>query len=149
MPTTGPVAPDHRALGELVKRVGHALERLRQLSSPPVALAKEAGELVELFGTELQRHFASEESEQGFFADVIARAPRLDRPLRKLRKEHRAMTHSLKSLVDAARWAGVSSKSWLEVADRFDELAADLGRHETLEDSLVAEALNDDEGGSG
>ena len=140
---------DHHDVARAMAAIDRGLKRLLGESSPSVAASRSVTAAVERLEVELPRHFAMEEGESGFFAEMLPAYPDVGRRLDALRSEHEPLAARLRALADAARWAGLSLGAWQRVAKDFRAFAEELQRHELAEDSVVAEALLTHEGGPG
>lgn len=140
---------DHREVRRALETVSRAIQEIPASTSPTVVAARACVVAFERLERVLVAHFDHEEAEAGFFAEVLGMAPTLARELDALRQEHPRLAEQIEGVVEAARWAGLSSQSWGRVSQGFEAFVRQLERHESAEDLLVADALLTDEGGSG
>ena len=97
----------------------------------------------------MAHHFLFETGSSGFFAEVLEAAPVVASQLQALAEEHVSLQAQLHRVVEDAQWADQAPDAWDRVVERFDAFTAQLRRHEHDEDCVVADALTQDEGGSG
>ncbi len=92
-------------------------------------------------------HFAQEEKPGGFFDSVLHTAPRYERAVETLRREHAEMLHEAHSfLAELAEEPRRASKEHIERAKAFAKALED---HEHREEGLLLDALDrDTQGGN-
>ena len=98
----------------------------------------------ERLARDLADHFAREEKPQGIFAMALAEAPRLERRVLAVQRQHGPLGEELQGIITDARRAGVAPEAWRGVAERFRAFAGSLRHHEHAEDRILSDAyLND------
>lgn len=121
------------------------IRRIHGVLSGPEPGQREIEELLREFITALLVHFSNEEDD-GFFAEVSARAPQLADAAAKLCVEHREL---LKEVNELCRFATAGSPSmlwWRELECRCHEFNKRLMNHESQENKLLHEAHKNDVG---
>lgn len=95
-------------------------------------------ELRELY-RQLERHFQLEES-AGFFEDIIARAPRLQREAEALRSQHRGILDGARRLRERVLQLDGDLGQVPAIRQSFKETLRAYFEHESAEDRLLEEA---------
>jgi hypothetical protein len=132
------IMQEHDALRDKVQRI-------RNVLADPAPNQVEIDVLLREFLQALVVHFGHEEDE-GFFAEVTARAPYLAASAAKLCVEHREMLHEAEEL---CRFAGAGSPSmpwWRELRTRCHVFSARFLNHECQENKLLHESHKSDLG---
>ena len=129
---------EHEQLRERLKFLHHQLE-LRQV---PLA---EMERLLNEFRGRLESHFHSEEHE-GFFDQVVSRAPQLSRQADSLSHEHVELLQGLDSLIGLAGCDTDQPQCWRVLTLRFEDFMKQLMHHESEENGMLQEAYSDDLG---
>ncbi len=124
---------EHAQVRDILQQIHNTLA-LRQ--SGPQNVTEQLGELKE----HVQRHFAHEE-EGGYFADVIAEAPRLTATVDALLQQHSQFVQILDGMRESLRRGGNSNEWWDGMANQFDEFVRQFLKHERAEVRLVQEAF--------
>ena len=124
---------EHAQVRDILQRIHNTLA-LRQ--SRVQNFAEQLSELKEY----VQRHFAHEE-EGGYFADVVANAPRLIAQVDALLQQHSHFVQVLDGMRESLRCGNNSNEWWDGMANQFDEFVRQFLKHERAEVGLVQEAL--------
>jgi hemerythrin len=124
---------EHAQVRDILQQIHNTLA-LRQ--SGPQNVTEQLGELKE----HVQRHFAHEEA-GGYFADVIAEAPRLTATVDALLQQHSEFVQILDGMRESLRRGSNSNESWDGTASQFDEFVRQFLKHERAEVRLVQEAF--------
>jgi hypothetical protein len=132
------ILQDHDALRDKLRQIHSVL-------AEPDPDREEIETLLREFLHALVVHFAHEENE-GFFADVTARAPRLAGQAGRLCVEHRQLLHDAKELREFAAAGSPSIPWWRELNSRCHEFSKRLMQHECEENKLLQEAHQSDIG---
>lgn len=137
---------------EIIDKIIHEHSALRgklgQIHSAvaqPTPSTEEIEGLLRDFLNTLIVHFTHEE-EEGFFDEIVARAPNLGPQAGKLCIEH---TQLLKEATDLCHFADAGCPSlvwWRELRSRCHGLSRKLMRHESEENMLLQQAHQDDIG---
>jgi hypothetical protein len=93
--------------------------------------------LLERFLARLREHFAGEESEGGFFAELLARDAALDADVGRLHHDHSVLAEWGRDLLDQATAEDLSLADFAAEANAW---LHGLGRHERAENLLLCEA---------
>jgi RNA polymerase-binding transcription factor DksA len=97
------------------------------------------------FARELPHHFATEEKD-GYLAEALAAAPRFQRRIDRLGRQHPAMLEELRSV--HASFAEIEAATgWLEFQRALQGFTSRLFEHEAAEHDVLQSALLDDIGG--
>jgi len=131
----------HREHEQLRERIKH----LHQRFEARPATSAEITQLLKELRAALATHFNNEECE-GFFEQVVTRAPQLSRQAQKLTHEHVDMLEQIDSLVRAAEIAAAESVCPPELATRFHDFSKKLMHHESEENGMLQSAYVDDLG---
>ena len=129
-------------LDELVEEHAQVRDILQQIHNT-LALRQGAQNVTEQLGElkeHVQRHFAHEEA-GGYFADVIAEAPRLTATVDALLQQHSQFVQILDGMRESLRRGGNSNEWWDGMANQFDEFVRQFLKHERAEVRLVQEAF--------
>lgn len=97
---------------------------------------------------QLAMHFSLEEA-FGYFDDAIDFAPRLSETADRLRSQHRELFTFLCELVDESEqlmYHETPSPALSQIANRFADFRCRFQEHETQEDELILQSLDDDIG---
>lgn len=129
---------EHEQLRERLKSVHHQLE----LHQVPLA---EMERLLNEFRGRLEAHFHSEEQD-GFFDQVVSRAPQLSRQAESLSHEHGELLQALDSLIGLAGCDTGDPQCWRVLTLRFEDFMKQLMHHESEENGMLQEAYVDDLG---
>ena len=100
---------------------------------------------------ELEAHFAREESDEGYFADIGQRRPAVSPQLQAFRDEHRAMLEQLEGVCGqlADRGEGADEEIPPPIHDAVTQWLEKLRGHELEESRIIADVYYSDEGGYG
>jgi iron-sulfur cluster repair protein YtfE (RIC family) len=134
------IRQDHAAL----RRKAH---RIHTVLAQPEPTPGEIEKLLREFLSALVVHFAHEE-EEGFFDEVVARAPRLAGPAGDLCNEHKELVRKADELCRFAAAGSPSVVWWRELNIRCREFNRELMYHEREENSLLQRAHQRDLGRS-
>jgi hypothetical protein len=119
------------------------LNRIHTILAEPGPVSNEIEALLREFLNTLVVHFTNEE-EEGFFDEVVSRAPQLADQAARLCAEHRQLEHETAEL---ARFAAAGSPSmpwWRELSSRCHVLSKKLMRHESEESRLMQRAFQEE-----
>lgn len=133
------IRDEHVALRDKLGRI-HSVLASEEISE------KEIQTLLEEFYAALKVHFAGEEEAEGFFEDVVTRAPQMASRADRLYHEHE---HLLRRADELCRFAAAGSPSlawWRELSCRCHEFSKDLMHHESEENLLLQAVYQDDIG---
>jgi iron-sulfur cluster repair protein YtfE (RIC family) len=133
------IAGEHENLLQLLHQF-HRLVAAREMDRPQLTLR------VEALASVVEAHFRHEEAEEGFFADVLAEAPRLEPKIDLLRQQHAGFRAALARLRALAQGNRPTRASWEAVERCFEEFLSQFLAHEGLEDALLQEAYGQDLG---
>jgi len=122
------------AIGRLSDREPSA-ERTDQIVRGLQGLARQLGE-----------HFAREEAPKGILAMALGEAPRLDRRVLAVKRQHVSLGVQLRQVIADAGYAGTAPDAWRGVTGSFHDFAEALRDHERGEDQILADAYLDDLG---
>lgn len=131
----------HREHKQLRERIKHLHQRFEARPATPEEIAQLMRELRSALAT----HFNNEECE-GFFEQIVTRAPQLTRQAQKLTHEHLDMLEQLDSLVRACEIAAAEASVPAELATRFRDFSKHLMHHESEENGMLQSAYGDDLG---
>ena len=126
------LAEEHARVRDMLQHI-HSTLALRQ--SRPQNVAGLLDELKE----HVQGHFSHEE-EGGYFADVVARAPRYTANVDALLQQHALFLRILDRLRQNSRNSRNSTEWWTDMTDQFDDFVCQFLEHERGEIRLVQEA---------
>jgi hypothetical protein len=155
---TGPRRPEADHGGEAWTRAERAHDEIRAFFDREFSAAGEPGQtsaLLDEIRNLLVPHFADEEGPEGLYAALRAISPAVESDLKFLRQEHRQILGALEYLERQVHEADElePSEARERLVERIKETMARLvqmiRRHERVENGLVAEIYNLDEGGSG
>lgn len=93
----------------------------------------------------LQTHFEFEESD-GYFEELVQRAPRMAAQVDHLLREHSEMLQEVDELVSIARKDLATKHDTADLAERYAQFRSKVVAHERLENKLVQVAYNVDIG---
>ena len=137
---------------EIVERVMHErdalrdkVQRIHSVLAEPAPDQTEIEILLREFLHALIVHFSNEEDE-GFFAEVTARAPRLAASAAQLCIEHRQMLRDAEELCRFASAGSPSMPWWRELNSRCHAFSMRFMNHECQENKLLHEAHKADTG---
>lgn len=132
------IAREHQELRELLRRVDEAVSA-GESAGPKLQTV--LGELSD----ELRVHFTQEETD-GYFTDIVGRAPHLTDKVKELGRQHLDFLVTVRELIDLAG----DSASTTEGRDRFEksyrQFIEQFLAHEAAENDLVQEAYTTDIG---
>ena len=123
---------EHDALREKVRRI-HTVLAQPDPSQPEINL------LLREYMNALIVHFSNEEDE-GFFDEVTASAPRLERSASRLCMEHKKLVRQVDELCRFAAAGSPSIVWWRELSLRCHEFNKQLMHHESEENRLLQQA---------
>ena len=126
------IIQEHAALREKLRHIHSAL-------AEPEPAPEEIDILLREFLNTLVVHFSNEEGE-GFFADLVARAPGLTGEAGQLSVEHRQLLHETTELCRFAAAGSPSIVWWRELSSRCHMLSRKLMQHESEESRLLQRA---------
>jgi hypothetical protein len=124
---------EHAALRE-------KLGRIHTVLSGPMPESSEIETLLHEFLNTLVVHFTSEE-EDGFFDEIVSRAPELAEQAARLCVEHRQLLHETNELSQFAAAGSPSMPWWRELSSRCHVLSKKLMQHESEENRLMQRAF--------
>ena len=124
---------EHAQVRDISQQIHNTLA-LRQ--SGPQNVTEQLGELKE----HVQRHFAHEEA-GGYFADVIAEAPRLTATVDALLQQHSQFLRIIDRMRQYSQHGSNSNEWWNNMTNQFDDFACQFLEHELGEVRLVQEAF--------
>jgi iron-sulfur cluster repair protein YtfE (RIC family) len=126
---------------QLRERIKFLHQRFEARPATPDEIVRLLSELRAALAT----HFNNEECE-GFFEQIVTRAPQLSRQALKLTHEHVDMLERLDAIVRAAEIAAAESVIPAELSARFHEFSKTLMHHESEENGMLQSAYQDDLG---
>lgn len=129
---------EHQYLHEILQQIETALAERK--ARPPVV----AGFFDEFSGHVLS-HFEHEESD-GYFAEIVAVAPRLNRQVDELRAQHELFRKLLAAMRRLARQGNDSDAWWWDLKTHFRDFTKAFLAHEHAENRLFQEAYGRDIG---
>lgn len=138
------IKEDNRELRHLLAETGNLLSRPQEVRAPLRKLAEALSNLRDQFAM----HFSLEEA-FGYFDDAVDVAPRLCEQAESLRNEHEGLFRKICEIEEAAEqllYGEASTRSDNEVARRFFAFRDEFERHESRENDLIFQALDDDIG---
>lgn len=94
-------------------------------------------------------HVSGTEGPDGLWEQIRTDAPRLDGEIRRLGREHEALTGEVQAVLDDLRNAGDDESRLFGVRERATALLARLARHRQRGADLIYEAYERDVGGHG
>jgi iron-sulfur cluster repair protein YtfE (RIC family) len=121
----------------------HKLGRIHTVLAEPAPAQEEIEALLREFSNTLVAHFAKEE-EDGFFDEIVSRAPQLADQAGKLRVEHRHLVHDITQLLQFASAGSPSMPWWRELSSRCHVLSKKLMQHESDEGRLMQRAFHEE-----
>jgi len=133
------IRDEHVALRDKLGRI-HSVLASEEISE------KEIQRLLEEFHAALKLHFAGEEEVEGFFEDVVTRAPQLASRADRLYHEHEDLLQRADELCRFAAAGSPSLTWWRELSCRCHEFSRDLMHHESEENQLLQAVYQDDIG---
>ena len=136
----------HGAIGAWLASIEGQLARLSGVEPLAEQATLTLGELEQL-AHQLAEHFTREEAPDGIFAKALTRAPRLERRVLALRRQHEPLGAELEQVLEDAGYAGLAPDAWQRVAKALAAFARALRAHERAEDRLIADAYLEDLGG--
>jgi hemerythrin len=131
----------HREHEQLREKIGNLHQRFAARGVAPDEIVRLMRDLRGALAT----HFNNEECE-GFFEQIVTRAPQLSRQAQHLTHEHLDMLEQLDSLVRASEFAAEEGKQSPELATRFHVFSKHLMHHESEENGMLQSAYGDDLG---
>jgi hypothetical protein len=140
------VREQHGTIRSGLRSIEAVLAKLAAASEPGADQAARAIQRLEGLARELRKHFAEEETDNGIFAKALAGAPRLERKVLALRKEHAPLALEVERILQDAGYAGLAPDAWGKVAAKFSAFAQALRHHETAENRLLSDAYLQDLG---
>lgn len=142
-----PISASHRSTFEQTQQEHEQLrERIRFLHQRMEDRPAEPGKITALLRElrdALEAHFRGEECD-GFFDQIVTRAPQLSRLAQKLTQEHADMLRQADSLILIA--AADASTIPADLISGFQAFSKLLMRHESEENSMLQSAYQDDLG---
>ena len=129
---------EHQHLREILQEIERALAE-RQARPPIVA------GFVDDFSSHVLAHFEHEESD-GYFAEIVTIAPRLNSQVEQLRAQHDQFRDLLDVMRQFARRGNGSNAWWCEMEVHFRDFTQAFLAHEHAENSLFQEAYDRDIG---
>lgn len=126
---------------QLRERIKFLHQRFDSRSATPDEIARLLRELRAALAT----HFSNEECE-GFFEQIVTRAPQLSRQAQKLTHEHVDMLERLDAIVRAADISAAEAVFPAELGARFHDFSKTLMHHESEENGMLQSAYQDDIG---
>ncbi len=138
------IRAQHFELGRRMREVEALLADSGARRDDPAARRSRLEELFADFEGVLIEHFAIEE-QGGYFAEVLAVAPRLSGRVSRLKRNHPAFRRRLTRL---RKHIPDPTIAWPEVEARVAALLKALADHESAENDLVHEAFMQDLGSS-
>jgi hypothetical protein len=136
-PALEEIRAEHVALGQRIHQLGEMLQ-LRDREGSPEAWSASVLERLEEFDRALRAHFAFEER-GGYFAEVLAAAPRLSEKAARLKAHHAEYRGQSAALLELAGKAA-GAADWDAVHARCARLLVALREHEREENELVRES---------
>lgn len=115
--------------------------RLEQQQAPLDEIVRLLTELRDCLNT----HFHNEECE-GFFDQIVTRAPQLSQQADSLTREHVELLQDLDALMLFAECGSGKPISWQTLALRFQDFMKKLMHHESEENGMLQQAYVDDLG---
>lgn len=137
---------EHQSIAAAVKAMEARLKRLGD-GKPDAGRSGEVVRGLEGLAREIVEHFAREEAPEGIFAKALVQAPRVERRVAAVRRQHGPLGTELARIVEDAGYAGVAPHAWQVVAERFHAFAETLCGHERAEEGILTDAYLDDLGG--
>jgi len=101
--------------------------------------------LLNSLAAHLEAHFELEE-ENGYFEDLVQRAPRLSEHVDEMLKQHALLLAESRELVKIARQAFADDEPSPELTERYEKFRVDLLGHEKAEIDILQEAYTRDLG---
>jgi iron-sulfur cluster repair protein YtfE (RIC family) len=132
------VRREHESLKE---QLGHIHHVLGSHNMPGDEVATQ----LRHFHAALVDHFWNEEHD-GFFEEITNQAPNLTPQAHKVCAEHRAILHTVTNLTQFAVSGAGSEAWWRELGSRFQVFSKQLMHHESVENSLLLQAYQEDIG---
>lgn len=126
---------------QLREKIGNLHQRFAARGATPDEIVRLLRDLRGALAT----HFNNEECE-GFFEQIVTRAPQLSRQAQHLTHEHLDMLEQLDSLVRASEFAAEEGAVPQELATRFHAFSKHLMHHESEENGMLQSAYGDDLG---
>ncbi|MCP4006279.1 MAG: hemerythrin domain-containing protein [bacterium] len=138
-PSLDQIREQHLALEQTTNQLRDALENPAPEAKQRALFAEELAR----FEVSLNEHFALEE-DGGYFADVLAVAPRLSARAAQLEQAHKDLCQQLARLRTRTK---NPDSPWEDVAKALRRFFAELKSHGSAEDDMVHEAFMRDLGG--
>ena len=138
------IKEDNRELRHLLAETGRLLSQPQEVRTPLRKLAEVLGSLRDQFAM----HFSLEEA-FGYFDDAVDVAPRLCEQADLLRSEHVGLFRKICRIEEAAEqllYGEMSSQPGSELARQFFAFRDEFENHESRENDLIFQALDDDIG---
>ena len=132
------VRRQHAQLNSLLEAIENRFRHDHQPSRNLVSLLNS-------LAVHLQTHFEFEEAD-GYFEDIIQKAPRLVSAVDQLIQEHSKMLQEIDELIKIARDDFAFKHDTTGLAKRYGQFRDKLAAHEHMENKLVQEAYNVDVG---
>jgi hemerythrin len=130
------ICHEHAALREKLSHINCVLAERKPASEELELLLRE-------FLNTLIVHFSNEENE-GFFKEIVSRAPQLAEDAGKLCVEHRELLHEVTELSRFAAAGSPSMSWWRELSSRCHVISRKLMRHESDESRLWQRAFQEE-----
>jgi hypothetical protein len=112
----------------------------RMANSPTGASVKELGNRLRALRSDVAKHFFFEE-QNGYLSPVLKYEPRTERKARELLDDHRALLHSLDTLIQEVVTEGTASDA---IREKVRDWLSRIRQHETREIEFFDEARQDD-----
>lgn len=138
------IKEDNRELRHLLAETGDLLSRPQEVRTPRRQLAEVLGNLRDQFAM----HFSLEEA-FGYFDDAVDVAPRLSEQAESLRSEHDGLFRKICEIEEAAEqllYGEAATRVGNELAQQFFVFRDAFESHESRENDLIFQALDDDIG---
>jgi len=126
-------------------QIRNQLRELHRVLALQQTSLEEVERLLQELRAGLHQHFCNEERE-GFFEQIVARAPQLSRQADSLTHEHADMIEELDSILRSTQRGEVQPVCWRTLALRFEDFMKCLMHHESEENGMLQQAYVDDLG---
>jgi iron-sulfur cluster repair protein YtfE (RIC family) len=127
------------------EQIRERLKVLHRMLAARTAPLEEVDRLFHEFRTILSQHFSNEERD-GFFDQIVARAPQLSRQADSLTHEHADMLGQLDAILAGVQRGTGRPLCWQTLALRFETFMKRLMHHESEENGMLQQAYVDDLG---
>ncbi|MEZ6059891.1 MAG: hemerythrin domain-containing protein [Planctomycetaceae bacterium] len=132
----------------LASRIGELRTWIGEVSELGIPRFGEMGDRLRPLHHELRSHFEHEEK-QGYLSDALTVAPDLANSTQGLVLEHSQLLKQLDVLVDRLHQSEPPFDSWQQACAELDTVLDLLNQHETQELSILAAAVNHQDGCDG